>query len=405
MASDRILIRPVDMKNQPFPYQERNKALHKLLELLQKLRPRSRGSLEKLAIYMESCVAKCSQSGQSYRFNTGVLFRDLNKCKGDFYQIKIAGKPVLNRKSSTKSEITNGTNGKLTIKEIRLALEKLIHEEKVLTANGYIMDLFTETPVDPVMVVECDRCNTKFEKEKIMEETLCRYHTLKKQYNRDTKSNIYPCCGESIASTSFRRLGCETHKYHVFRGSTYHQLKDISNFSSTSEIDGENNVLALDCEMAFTSKGYEMIRLTIVDFFTNQILFDEIIYPLGEIIDLNSLFSGVHEGDFKNAISYEEAICKILTNSLINKNSILIGHGLENDLNVMRIVHKKVIDTAIIFQKGKFKQSLKNLSFEYLSRRIQSGEHDSSEDAIATMDIIKKKIGMSLKEKYYEDEK
>ncbi|CCH60893.1 hypothetical protein TBLA_0D03960 [Henningerozyma blattae CBS 6284] len=395
--SKNALIRPVDLTSQPAPYQERNKILHKLLELMQRLRPNTKGNLEKLAIYMESCVAKKSPSGQSYRFNMSVLFRDLNKAKGDFYQIKIAGKSVLKRKIGDQVTNIGDADPNITVPQIMEKLNKLIHDKKSLVDNGYIMDVFDYPSVEIVSThVSCDRCNMKFEKKKIMEKTLCKYHILKKQYDRETKTTTYPCCGESSTSTSLMRLGCKTHLHHVFRGSTYSELREISVFTSTETIDGDSNVLALDCEMAFTSKGYEMIRLTIVDFFTSQILLDEIVKPLGEVIDLNTLFSGVRDDDFINSISYEELVGRILNKALINRNSILIGHGLENDLNVMRITHKKIIDTAIIFQKGKFKTSLKNLSFEYLSRRIQTGEHDSSEDAIATMDIVKKKIGMSL---------
>ncbi|CAI6635629.1 CIH_HP2_G0034780.mRNA.1.CDS.1 [Saccharomyces cerevisiae] len=44
----------------------------------------------------------------------------------------------------------------------------------------------------------------------------------------------------------------------------------------------------------------------------------------------------------------------------------------ENDLNVMRLFYNKVIDTAILYSKTKFKVSLKNLAFEVLSRKIQN---------------------------------
>lgn len=96
------------------------------------------------------------------------------------------------------------------------------------------------------------------------------------------------------------------------------------------------------------------------------------------------------------------ALDVFLSENLINKNSILIGHGLENDLNVMRLFHNKVIDTAILYSKTKFKVSLKNLAFEVLSRKIQNGEHDSSQDAIATMDVVKVKIGISPSQNKWE---
>ena len=33
----------------------------------------------------------------------------------------------------------------------------------------------------------------------------------------------------------------------------------------------------------------------------------------------------------------------------MNKNTIMIGHSLENDLHVLKINHKKILDTSILF--------------------------------------------------------
>ena len=72
---------------------------------------------------------------------------------------------------------------------------------------------------------------------------------------------------------------------------------------------------------------------------------------------------------------------------------MLIGHGLENVLKAMRMLHKRVIDTAILYPKHKatpkFRYSLKQLAFEYLGRVIQTGEHDSGEDSLAAIDVVK----------------
>ena len=280
----------------------------------------------------------------------------------------------------------------------RQALKSLILDVKALEKNGYIVEEMQNEVNDDnnaQLYAPCLRCNTNFKKIDIMEKTLCRYHPSKRIYNRDTRSHQYPCCGETTNSVSFLRLGCKTFLHHVFRGESYNELCRISKFSSTEHIDGVENVLSLDCEMAFTSLGYEMIRLTIVDFFTGRTLFDHVIQPIGDIVDLNSDYSGVHEIDRTKCPTYQEALAIFLSENLINKNSILVGHGLENDLNVMRIFHDKVIDTAILYSKSKFKVSLKNLAFEVLSRKIQNGEHDSSQDAIATMDVVKVKIGIS----------
>lgn len=322
-----------------------------------------------------------------------VLFRDLTKHNGDLSKIRVARKPIVSgAKQAYKNVSKTEAMGKL---------KSLLHETAVLEKNGYILgsaigDLREE---ESTTHETCVRCNTKFERTNIMEKTLCRYHPSKKQFDRVAKTYHYPCCGETTASTSFLRLGCKTYYHHVFKSETLESLSKISNFIPTSKIEGEENVLALDCEMAFTSLGYEMIRLTIVDFFTSRTMFDEIIQPIGQVIDLNTQFSGVSEIDKNKSLTYHEAMARVISPGLINSKTILIGHGLENDLNVMRITHKNIIDTAILYSKGKFKISLKNLAFEFLSRKIQTGEHDSSEDAIAAMDVIKVKNGFPVEQK------
>lgn len=56
----------------------------------------------------------------------------------------------------------------------------------------------------------------------------------------------------------------------------------------------------------------------------------------------------------------------------INRDSILVGHSLENDLHALKIIHKKIVDTSVLFpKKNGFKFSLKTLAFNYLKKVIQ----------------------------------
>ncbi|EDO17720.1 hypothetical protein Kpol_1033p25 [Vanderwaltozyma polyspora DSM 70294] len=392
-------LRPQEMVRQPIGYVDRYKVVKKLFGLFKKYMPSNSSGLEALSVQIEGFIAKSSVTSQSYRFNASIVLRDLLKSKCDLSKIKVSNKTlhgIVNEKFLSSSLVKQDIL--ITKEEVVLKLNELLHDVTELEKNGYIIDHIAKHDSEISDFISCTRCNTKFSKKNIMESTVCKYHPLKRVFSK-TGSNQYPCCGETTDSTSNLRLGCKQSTNHVYRGEGINELSRITKFVNTRNIDGHNNVLALDCEMAFTSLGYEMIRLTIVDFFSLQTLFDEIIQPIGDIIDLNTQFSGVHGIDRNTALTYQAAIGRVLCNQLINKNSILIGHGLENDLNVLRIVHHKVIDTAIIYSKGKFKPSLKNLVFEHIDRKIQTGEHDSSEDAIGSMDVIKKKLGIPLNKK------
>lgn len=82
---------------------------------------------------------------------------------------------------------------------------------------------------------------------------------------------------------------------------------------------------------------------------------------------------------------------------LVHKETILVGHSLENDLLALKISHDLVIDTAVLYKhpRGRsHKTALRFLTKRFLSREIQqSGNgHDSVEDARATMELAVLKI-------------
>lgn len=85
---------------------------------------------------------------------------------------------------------------------------------------------------------------------------------------------------------------------------------------------------------------------------------------------------------------------------LVFKETILVGHSLENDLLSLKISHNLVIDTAVLYKhqrggsRGSFKPKLRTLAQKFLAREIQMSEsgHDSSEDAKAALDLALLKI-------------
>ncbi|KAJ3250247.1 hypothetical protein HK103_003708 [Boothiomyces macroporosus] len=64
------------------------------------------------------------------------------------------------------------------------------------------------------------------------------------------------------------------------------------------------------------------------------------------------------------------------------------------------MIHENVIDTAQVFPHPKglpYRHSLKMLVERNLGRFIQTGEHDSFEDARACIDLLKRHIHLSKK--------
>ncbi len=94
---------------------------------------------------------------------------------------------------------------------------------------------------------------------------------------------------------------------------------------------------------------------------------------------------------------------------MMDADTILCGHSLENDLKALRFTHPFLIDTAIAFQRTRngncYKEKLRDLCWFYLKRKIQTGKitcphggekdvlgHCSVEDARACLDLVKFKL-------------
>jgi RNA exonuclease 1 len=92
-------------------------------------------------------------------------------------------------------------------------------------------------------------------------------------------------------------------------------------------------ILALDCEMGYTTLGMELIRLTVINANHEKIL-DELVLPSHMVIDLNTRYSGITTlaGVKHNLVSIRQALF-----DLMDPTTILLGHGLENDLKALRV--------------------------------------------------------------------
>ncbi|KAK9871507.1 hypothetical protein WA026_012878 [Henosepilachna vigintioctopunctata] len=239
---------------------------------------------------------------------------------------------------------------------------------------------------------KCSRCCKIYlvhKDGKVVYEEECLYHPLKKRTIRGEQ--IYLCCKSSDDS------GCATSHTHV---SEMSEDAELEGFQITMPPDNENDprncaVYALDCEMCYTTKGLELTRVTIVD--TNcKTVYESLVKPLNEIIDYNTRFSGITKEQMDRI---NTGILQVQANilHLCNSKTILIGHSLESDMKALKIVHGSIIDTSVLFPHKMglpHKRALRTLASDYLKKIIQNdvSGHDSAEDAITCMELLKWKV-------------
>jgi hypothetical protein len=270
----------------------------------------------------------------------------------------------------------------------------------------------------------CDRCKSRFrvfpgrnEQGKLTSGGKCHYHWAKlPKFVADAR---YECCGNGAGSEP-----CTTAQSHVFKVTNPKTLASILQFEETP-IQNKQTLTAaisIDCEMGYTTLGMEMIRLSAISWPEGHELIDVLVRPIGEVLDLNTRFSGVSLDQFNKALPYgtnpeahgdstsedgelESGLMKVespaaarkLLFNKIGQDTALIGHAIDNDLNVLRVIHPFIVDTVLLYPHPRglpARYGLKMLTNKYLHRDIQNRHtgHDSKEDAKATGELVRLKV-------------
>ncbi|KAF9375100.1 hypothetical protein CPB97_011692 [Podila verticillata] len=155
-------------------------------------------------------------------------------------------------------------------------------------------------------------------------------------------------------------------------------------------------MVAMDCEMCRTEAGQELTRVTLIDSNGKTIL-DELVMPENPILDYLTQYSGMTAVRLEGVTTRLADVQKRVQ-QLVNYHTILVGHSLENDMAVLKLAHPFIIDTSITYHHTRgppYRPGLKWLSQKWLNRQIQVNSargHDSAEDALVCMDLMKLKL-------------
>jgi RNA exonuclease 1 len=439
-----VALMPRKLPKDPAPFAKRLtllKALHTYMKpqndkIAKAVKPEIRAlhlnpnQLNKLAVDEEAKIATDNSSVYE-----NILKHRLVKLKGMTPEVwvKERREAVAKEKGETpKKPPPSKVDTGLTPKEEVVFLSTLTCSQDGLDKHGYVTKLPSEEELKEALLVqtsagfweECDRCSTRFQvfPERREEDGAlttggqCSHHWGKRIFPKRTKNAVpeptrLSCCNDIVGSP-----GCVTHDTHVFKISDPKRLSLVMPFVETPENDKAppHTAVCFDCEMGYTTRGLELMRLTVVAWPMHKPIIDVLVRPIGHILDVNTRFSGITPEQFVNAKPYDPGNPKPVRKDLrivespyaardlflshVTRNTPVLGHALENDLNTIRLVHPTIIDTVLLYptrQGLPYRHGLRMLAKMHLNEDIQQGGaagHDSFEDAKTTGELIRFKI-------------
>ncbi|CAI5735850.1 unnamed protein product [Peronospora destructor] len=167
----------------------------------------------------------------------------------------------------------------------------------------------------------------------------------------------------------------------------------------TAEWVNNSCIVAMDCEMVgvgLSGKTSVLARCSIVDYEGN-VLYDKHVRPVERVTDFRTHVSGIRSSSLRKAIPFAQCLKEV---GKLMQDKIVVGHALRNDFQALMFTPPKhlIRDTAYYrpYMRRKtngtklYPKSLKHLTEEVLGKQIQTGQHDSVEDARATLELYKR---------------
>ncbi|KAI9767185.1 MAG: hypothetical protein M1839_004604 [Geoglossum umbratile] len=231
----------------------------------------------------------------------------------------------------------------------------------------------------------------------------CVFHPEKLQHPAaEEAEGVYPCCGTT-------KQGCERLPAHDYSNPSPQIVERWQSFiqtptklqSSANGTTKRREAVALDCEMVGVIGGStEVALLSVVDYLTGEVLVNSLVSPTKPVTSWRTQWSGITMAAMTTAITRGETLNgwrgareELLRH--IDAVTILVGHALHNDLNVLRIIHTQVVDSTILAQKAvdttRRQWGLKQLCNELLHIDVQPTSrrgHDCVEDTLAAREVV-----------------
>lgn len=193
-----------------------------------------------------------------------------------------------------------------------------------------------------VIKKQCTRCQKKFTVNHITGDyiyfSICQHHSGKFQRESDT----WECCH----ANGRYAVSCEQSEFHIWSGVNDGFNGPFLDFVETRKQSQPNHcqpkAYSIDCEMVYTKHGPELAQITLLELDGN-VKYESLVKPESQVLDYATRFSGITKEDLDSVTTKLKDVQESLLN-VISADTILIGHGLENDFRALKLMHYSVID-------------------------------------------------------------
>ena len=144
--------------------------------------------------------------------------------------------------------------------------------------------------------------------------------------------------------------------------------------------------VAIDCEMGTASSGdSELIRVTMVDFFSGEVLIDNLICPSVPMSHYNTKWSGVTRSAMEKAKSQATCIfgrdnARRAVWNFVGPSTIVVAHSGNNDLGSLRWIHLKIVDTFLIEAIPAEREEARKRAEEKVAEKKRKEEEEKAEE-------------------------
>ncbi|KAF3940059.1 hypothetical protein ABW19_dt0209612 [Dactylella cylindrospora] len=229
------------------------------------------------------------------------------------------------------------------------------------------------------------------------------------------KDHIWTCCKGTTVTYPGEPTGCTCFSSHDWASDSplprgFWDLHPTPTFKSgkTGRTKVPRSAVSLDCEMATNRFDQpELIKMTVIDLFTKEVLIDSLVKPL---VKVKHMLTSIHGISYKDIMAASKAGAAINGRDaarekifeFVGPETIVLVHGGTNDFTCLRWFHLNIMDTQEV--ESRIKRigddelddwlDDEGTGLEPICRlrtgvriRCGSGKHDSLEDAMACREL------------------